>query len=508
VLFNSHLFLFLFLPLVVAGVWTLAALEWRNAAKIYLIGASLVFYGWWNPRAVLLLLALVGFNYFATRTLIRLRGVSSVRLRTGALVMALAVNVAILGYFKYANFIVALFEQLGRRDLRWSNVALPLGISFITFQKVALLIDAHNGAVTRFAFLDYCLFVTFFPQLIAGPIVHHKEVIPQFEKPGSLRFSSRSVALGLTMLSIGLFKKVMIADRLAQYVSPTFYLAGSGTPVDGVSSWAAAISYTLQLYFDFSGYCDMAVGLALFFSIKLPFNFDSPFKATSIIDFWRRWHMTLTRFLTAYIYNPVLLAIARRRLARGKGVPLPRDFTPGTFAVLTAFPTILTMLVAGVWHGAGFQFAVFGLLHGVFLTVNHGWRLLHRHGGHQPSLASRLATNALTFVAVMVAFVFFRADSVTAGWSLVSSMAGGHGIGLSSLNAALPIRAMLNAVYVGLIVVAVWLLPSSQRFAGLVDEPAAPRWKPSFGWGVCLAAMALVAVLKASNSSEFLYFNF
>ncbi len=291
------------------------------------------------------------------------------------------------GTSKYAAFLVALLDHHTPIHLKIGAVVLPLGLSFITFQKIAFLADIYSGAVTGFAFADYALFVTFFPQLIAGPIVHHAEVMPQFDRPDALRFDRLKIAAGLSLLVIGLVKKAVFADAVEPAASAVFALAARGGPVDFFSAWSGAFAYMLQLYFDFSAYSDMAIGLGLMFGIHLPFNFNSPYKATSIIEFWQRWHITLTRFLTAYIYNPIVVGLTRRRAARGLSVVTRRGMTPGAFLTLQALPTMVTMVICGVWHGAGFQFIAFGLLHGVYLIINHGYRALRAAKGSPRRLA-------------------------------------------------------------------------------------------------------------------------
>ena len=250
-----------------------------------------------------------------------------------------------------------------------------MGISFITFQKIAFLIDVHAGRIKSFTLQDYCLFVLFFPQLIAGPIVHYREMMPQFHS-ASCRFDKENFAVGLTLLSFGLFKKVVLADHIATVVTPIYSQAASGGGTSLLLAWAAAIGFTLQIYFDFSGYTDMALGAARFFGIRLPQNFNSPLQASNIIDFWLRWHMTLTRFLTAYIYNPLTLWLTRRRMAKGRPGLAGHNTTIGAFAYLLMFPILITMFVSGLWHGAGYGFVIWGLIHGFYLTINHAWRLI------------------------------------------------------------------------------------------------------------------------------------
>src|SRR5262249_14644600 len=290
------------------------------------------------------------------------------------LVGGILFNIAFLGYFKYSYFLGSAVNDVFGANLTLTQVILPLGISFITFQKIAFLVDVHAGRVSSFTLRDYGLFVLFFPQLVAGPIVHYREMMPQFHQV-SCRLDSENLAVGFALFVFGLFKKVVLADGIAEHVSPIYDAAAAGQAVSLLPAWFAAVGFTLQIYFDFSGYTDMALGLARLFGVRLPANFNSPLKATSIIDFWLGWHMTLTRFLTAYIYNPLALWLTRRRMAKGlPGLGGPKP-SVGSFFQLMVGPILLTMLVSGFWHGAGYLFILWGLLHGAYLSINHAWRL-------------------------------------------------------------------------------------------------------------------------------------
>ncbi len=313
-LFNSHEFLFVFLPATLIGFYLLGRVS-RQSAIIWLILTSLVFYGWWRPLNILIIAPSIVINYALASFLLRLsqRGDSPGLSRT-VLLVGLLFNVVFLGFFKYADFVYGTINDVFGANLILLNVILPLGISFITFQKIAFLIDVQAGRVKAFTFREYCTFVLFFPQLIAGPIVHYREMMPQFAA-ATCRFDKENFAVGLTLLVFGLFKKVVLADNIAPLITPIYQHSAAGGQTPFLLAWLAAVGFTLQIYFDFSGYTDMALGLGRFFGIKLPPNFNSPLKASSIIDFWLRWHMTLTRFLTAYIYNPLVLSLTRRRAA-------------------------------------------------------------------------------------------------------------------------------------------------------------------------------------------------
>ena len=370
-LFNSYEFIFIFLPVVLAGCFLMARLLGAGAAQLWLTAASLYFYASWNLNYLPLLLGSIAANYGIATVMVRSH---SDRTRRQLLLAATAINLALLAYYKYTNFFIDNVNGIVGTSFAIQYIALPLGISFYTFQQLTLLVDISQGAIKRFRARDFLLFVIFFPHLIAGPIVHHREMMPQFET-ADYRPRFENLAVGLTLFVVGLFKKVVLADGIAAQVAPLFTTANSGQSISIVYAWGAAVGFVLQMYFDFSGYSEMALGLARMVGIKLPMNFNSPLKATNIIQYWSCWHITLTRFLTAYIYNPIAVAMTRRRMASGhKGIAGART-PPMAFVALTALPTIATMFLSGLWHGAGNQFLVFGLLHAFYLTVNHGWRL-------------------------------------------------------------------------------------------------------------------------------------
>src|SRR5271156_6002722 len=431
-LFNSAEFLFVFLPATLAGFYLLGAVS-RTSALRWLILVSLVFYAWWRPLNVLIIAPSIVVNFALARILLRLNEDEGPgRGSKPLLILGILLNVVFLGVFKYTDFISGTINDVFGANLVLRHIILPLGISFITFQKIAFLIDVQAGRVRSFTFRDYCIFVLFFPQLIAGPIVHYREMMPQFHA-ASCQFDKENVAVGLTLLSFGLFKKVVFADNIALLVTPIYNNAAAGGKTSFLLAWMAAIGFTLQIYFDFSGYTDMALGLARFFGIRLPPNFNSPLRASNIIDFWLRWNMTLTRFLTAYIYNPLVLWLTRRRLAKGRPGFGGRNTTVGAFVSLLMVPTILTMCISGLWHGAGYGFVVWGLLHGIYIAINHAWRLAavriwpdRRSYDHFMKPVGQL----VTFMTVAATMVFFRAPTITAAIDLVKGIVGLNGLGL------------------------------------------------------------------------------
>ena len=460
------------------------------------------------------------------------------RRRTLLLALGIAFNVSFLGYFKYANFAVSVADDLSGADFVFHQVILPLGISFITFQKIAFLIDVAGGRIKSFTLRDYLLFVMFFPQLIAGPIIHYGETIPQFER-ATCRFDTTLYAVGITLFCFGLFKKVVLADGMAAHVTPVFAYAATGAEATLLQSWLAAVGFTLQIYFDFSGYSDMACGAALFFGVRLPINFDSPLKATSIIDFWLRWHITLTRFLTAYVYNPMALALTRARAARRLPMLRARGSHPLAFLHVLAFPTITTMLISGLWHGAGYTFILWGAAARGLSRRQPPLAAVRAAagGGRRGARAGALAGFALTFLAVVAAMVLFRAPDLASAGNILGGMVGLHGLGLPGGSPARRRPAM------HLIDGAVERAPSppppppcwrssrsrcscrtrcrsSRPTSRCSTRPKRPPraarrrlrrpllWRPTVAWMVLFAAIAAVSMIRLTGKSEFLYWQF
>jgi len=411
-LFNSYIFIFGFLPIVFFVFFSVGRYSVRFAS-LWLAAASVFFYGWWNVRFVGLLLASVAFNYGAGYV-IRIRTLRSDELKAQAkllLTIAVAGNLALLGYFKYSNFVLENISHI--LNVTWvaTEVILPLGISFFTFTQIAFLVDSYQGKAKEYNFAHYLLFVTYFPHLIAGPILHHKEMMPQFAKRDTYRINWDNVAFGLTIFVLGLAKKVLIADSLGNIANPVFDAVKSGAHPMMFEAWAGALAYALQLYFDFSAYSDMAIGVSLMFNVRLPMNFNSPYQARNIIDFWRRWHMTLSRFLRDYLYVP----LGGNR--HGK--------------VRRYLNIMVTMVLGGLWHGAGWTFIIWGSLHGAYLMINHAWRALKAKMGWMGGGAwSNFGAQALTFLAVVIGWVFFRANSYSSAISLLHGMMGSNGISL------------------------------------------------------------------------------
>jgi alginate O-acetyltransferase complex protein AlgI len=527
VLFNSFLFIYVYLPIAVLGFFLLGR-STRNAALLWLTLASLFFYAWWRPINVLLIAPSILINYGIAAWMQRLQAKED-RRAILLLVIGIVFNVLFLGYFKYRNFFYESVNEVFGADIPLMHLVLPLGISFITFQKIAFLVDVQGGRVDKFTLREYFLFVLFFPQLIAGPIVHYREVMPQFRQL-SCRFQASEAVPGLTLFIFGLFKKTVLADGISPPVTAIFQHAAAADQLSLVAAWMAAVGYTLQLYFDFSGYSDMALGLARIFGIRLPANFNSPLRATNIIDFWRRWHITLTRFLTAYIYNPLVLSLTRRRMAAGKAVLMGAGTSFGSFVIMVVFPTMLVMLVSGIWHGAGIKFIIWGLIHGVYLCINHAWRSLpavHRwRSGKRYHEVMAPVGFVITFLAVVVAMVFFGAPSTTVALTTLKGMAGFGGIGLplSAANSWWDLHEMrsLGAYSAALLALALLCPNSLQVLNWESKDPTATatlppakfmgilpiQWQHSVPWAGIVAVLAVVAVYRIGGPSEFLYWQF
>jgi D-alanyl-lipoteichoic acid acyltransferase DltB (MBOAT superfamily) len=480
-LFNSYEFLCFFFPLTCALFFVLCARGWARAAAGWLGLMSIVFYGYWSPRYVLLLLASIVVNFFLGQLLLKCRAGESRLQAKHVLIVAIAANLATLAYFKYANFFVDSFRAAGGLDLQLAPIVLPIGISFFTFTQIAFLADTYQGKVREARFMPYLLFVSYFPHLIAGPVLHHAEMMPQFGRAETFRFRIDNVVSGMTLLGIGLFKKVILADGIQPFVAPAF--DGSATQVlTGFEAWGAVLAYSLQLYFDFSGYSDMAIGLSRVFNVELPLNFASPYKAWSISEFWRRWHMTLSRFLRDYLYFPLG---GNRRGKTRRYVNL-----------------MITMLLGGLWHGAAWTFVLWGAWQGLWLIVERA------RGKTAPwGFLPRPLQIACTFVLVLGGWVIFRAGSAPTAnmeygglgevWAMWSGMAGANGLG--ALPDAGPVPVWTASALVAGLGIA-FALPRSELLVA--------RFQPLVMFA-CLASFLLaVCHLLATRFTPFLYWNF
>lgn len=516
-LFNSYAFLFGYLPLTLLFFFWLGRFS-RHLAAAWLGAASLFFYGWWNPAYVGLLLASIFFNYGVGYALARTHA-GHRRRRNLLLGLGVGVDLVLLGYYKYANFFLDTANHLFDTGWGLQDILLPLGISFFTFTQIAFLVDVWSGKAREYSFIHYLLFVTYFPHLIAGPVLHHKEMMPQFAQAETYRPSWENLSVGVTIFAVGLFKKAVLADGVSPYANAAFAAADAGERLDFLAAWGGALAYAVQLYFDFSGYSDMAIGLSRMFGIVLPLNFNSPYKAMNIIEFWRRWHMTLSRFLRDYLYIP-LGGNRKGRVRRHVNL-------------------MLTMLLGGLWHGASWNFVLWGGLHGLYLVINHAWRALRQR--HFPTLmqGSRLGSVlawGLTFIAVVVAWVPFRATSMEGTMGMLTAMAGVHGVTLPAAFA--PLLGGLGEVFLdfggsfelggGSRFVLTWawvlpllaialVLPNTQELMhhhrpGFDFDAAAVvarlQWRPNLAWGLVMAGIAAAGILSLTQATEFLYYQF
>jgi len=504
VLFNSFEFIFIFLPLlcVIFGFFH------KKASLNVLLLGSFVFYAYHSISNLCLLISSISFNF-----------VISKYIKNNKLVLFLAVsaNIALIIYFKYYNFIAQNLSHILAVQIPYQDKALPLGISFFTFQQIAYLVDSYYGNYADRNFRSFALLVSFFPHSIAGPLVQYKDVAPQFAKVG---ISLENLSIGGTIFIIGLFKKIIIADGIAPSVNAIFDAAGLGIIPSFAESWFGAIGYTLQLYFDFSGYSDMAIGLARMFNVHFPINFNSPYKAASIIDFWHRWHMSLSKFLRDYLYIP----LGGNRHSRYRNL-------------------LLTMLIGGLWHGANWTFILWGFLHGIYLIINHLWRDLLKKLGltSNKSISYQVLSWILTIFCVIISWVLFRSDSLETAIVIYQSMFGFHGISVSpTLLDIIPEFNFINyegffknqlfyvwdylPAFVSSIIICLCLPNIKNLFVNYVkfekdfsnfniqsaDLDTSLRWVPSQAYAILMAIMTIwiILALLSSRKIEFLYFNF
>ena len=513
-LFNSYEFIFAFLPITLLVYFLAGRARDQRLALGWLLLASLFFYAWWKPSNLWIILFSVCFNYVVGRYCIH--GADPVR-RKWFLTFGIAANLGLLGYFKYANFFVANWNELGGPALHLHRIVLPIAISFFTFQQIVFLVEAYRGEAGDYDFLHYALLVTFYPHLIAGPIVHYREMLTQFTRRNVTRFRASHFSVGLSIFCIGLFKKVVMADGVARFANGIFDAAAGGASLTTQEAWTGALAYTFQLYFDFSGYSDMAIGLARMIGIRFPMNFNSPYKSINIIDFWRRWHITLSRFLRDYLYIP-LGGNRNGRIRR--------------YANL-----LITMLLGGLWHGAGWTFVIWGGLHGLYLVLNHLWQAVReRLGFTRATLVGHALARALTFGCVVIAWVFFRATGFGAARTMLSAMFLGSSAGVAT--GAAPVRHMTTLErmfphdlidpssalwWITVLALIAWFAPNTQqimaRYRPVLEHRAIDAmalrtrwllWRPTYAWSAAMAllsAAALVTLWIGSNA-DFIYFQF
>ncbi|HXX18182.1 MAG TPA: MBOAT family O-acyltransferase [Candidatus Acidoferrum sp.] len=541
--FASYSFLFIFLPIALFGYYV-ATKVGATTAVAWLTICSLAFYAWWNPKFVILLVASVAFNFAIGRALLSPKREDDSQSRNRLLFVGVLGNLLPLIFFKYLGPMLSFAHSISLISPRFDlKVILPLGISFFTFTQIGYLVDCHEGEGRELGIVHYSAFVTFFPHLIAGPILHIREIGPQLLDPDACRLRMSNMSIGTSFFIIGLSKKVLLADPLADVVGIGFAHPAS-FPM--FTSWLYALAYSLQLYFDFSGYSDMAIGLAYMFGIRFPINFDSPYKSTNIIEYWQRWHITLTRYLTLLLYNPIALRVSRWRMRRGLATSRRDNQTLGAFASMIVLPVFFTFIIVGIWHGAGFQFLALGLMHAVYITINHAWRMF----GPKPSkqergwLAAASATTfkvLLTYLAVLAGQVMFRSSSVGAALQMFGGMIGLHGLDafpvpgfvMSALRFLGPVHGFLTKTHhfmavssedsvpgpasLALRFLIVWAFPNSQtimaKFQPMLTKigTSASRWltwEPTLRWALVLGILLAFDLMSLQQTKVFLYFQF
>jgi D-alanyl-lipoteichoic acid acyltransferase DltB (MBOAT superfamily) len=488
--FHSYGFILLFLPLALAGFHLLLRLRAPRAALGFVTLASLALYATWDVRYVALVVPLMVADLAVAHGM-RASAARRPGIARGLLLAGLAINLGALAYCKYAGFFVENLERLTDFDVILRTVVLPIGISFLTFQKIAFLVDVYRGDVEDLDWLRYAGFVLFFPKLLSGPIAYHGELAPQLATLAQP--AARNVTAGITLFTFGLAKKVLVADWVAGYASPLFDAAAQGAPLDLAASWGAVLSYGAEIYFDFSGYTDMALGAALLFGIRLPVNFDAPYRASDIADFWRRWHMTLSRFLREYLFVPLSFG------------------THWLGAASIPFSLLVTMLICGLWHGPRWTFVIWGALHGAYLVVHYVWNRSRRGVRREADVARSPFGPVLTFVAVTVAWAFFRAADVPTALAILKGMAGLNGAAGSLTQSDGALFAAFGALLLA------WFGPTTQRIVSYEgpeqSRPAAEArawiaWTPSPAWAISVGCLFAVCVMRLSRVTEFIYFRF
>jgi len=519
--FNSSAFLFLFLPVTLAGFLLLERFTPLVFRQSWLFIASLIFYGWSNPMALLALIPFVGVNYWIGKQLSQ----ETFHHRKLLLWCGVALNLLILGYFKYSHFFVQNLNAVLQTHFMIPKVVLPLGISFIIFMQIAWLVASSKQKTTPCNGFEFCLYATFFPQIVAGPIVYQTETLSQFRLLRDAETRAVDLSIGCTLFVMGLCKKVLVADVIAPWGKQVFWGVAHDQPITFTAAWIGALAYSFQLYFDFSGYSDMAIGVARLFGIRLPLNFNSPYLATNISDFWRRWHMSLSRFLRDYLY----ISLGGNRCG----------------AIRRSLNLFITMVLGGLWHGAGWPFLMWGALHGGYLVLNHAWTACWERFSTKESRSKQLGFGQwtgrlLTFFSVMIAWIFFNSDHFSDGWNLIQRLGGTQGFftaGDKLFFRCVPTMKafaegfglqvdgqILMLLFLGFLFVVVWFFPNSQQMLAFYHpaistygkdiQPHAWAkwgglvWRPSVGWLIVTVLAFVWCLLNMTNVSSFLYRDF
>lgn len=481
--FNSFSFLLMFLPVTLLGFYFFAR-RGRQWAAGWLVMASLFFYGSWDLRYIPILLASIFINYWTCTRILSAHETHRKKWLTASIVF----NLTLLGFFKYANFFITSVNQISSVDLPVLHIILPLGISFFTFTQISLLVDAYHRKIKDVDFLHYLLFTSYFPYIIAGPILHHQEMMPQFSDPAHYQVKADNFAIGVSLFVFGLGKKLLIADNLASAIQPVF----AGGDPQFFQAWLGMIAYTMQLYFDFSGYSDMAVGVSRLMGFHIPINFHSPYKATSVSDFWQRWHISLSRFLRNYLYIP-LGGNREGQLKRYRNL-------------------ILTMLLGGLWHGANWTFVIWGGLHGLYLCVQHGWQHMMEKHQRPPSALTDVLGRILTFIAVVVAWCFFRSPDVGSAFSVLAGMIGYNGVSAVTEIDSLGYCMLVISTFVA------FFMPNTNELFLFSDKERKTKlrspsivtlhWSPRVLWGLAVGCIFALCILSIERTNDFIYAQF
>jgi len=482
--FNSFAFLLLFFPLTLAGFYLLGRRK-QSWAALWIILASLVFYCLWDYRALPLLLASIAGNYYAGQRIIAADGQLG---RKRWLIAALAFNLLFLGFFKYVNFFIGSINSLLDHQIQALAIIVPIGISFFTFTQISLLVDAYYQKITRLDALQYLLFVSYFPYIVAGPVLHHQEMMAQFHDKNRYALDGNNLASGLALFVLGLAKKLLLADNLVPLIDAVF----ADSQPQLLQAWLGMLAYSFQLYFDFSGYSDMAIGVSRCLGFNLPLNFNSPYKAASISEFWLRWHISLSRFLRNYLYIP-LGGNRHGQLSRYRNL-------------------LLTMLLGGLWHGANWTFVVWGGLHGLYLCIQHGWQFWRgkRARAEHPLVAG--ATRVLTLLAILVAWCFFRAPDLASALEILAGLIGANGVSLVNEVSPWGYAMLASAMAIA------FLSPNTNEIVLSLDRfyqqglPAFSlfrlRWAATVPWGLWTGLLLALCLLSMERTNDFIYAQF
>ena len=463
-LFNSYEFIFLFVPIVL-GIYFYLGKNFSNAANLWLVCASLFFYGYWDIHYLPLLLGSIAFNYIFAGKILKFRQNEKFIQAKIYFISGLIFNIGLLGYYKYLDFFLRNFNRLGA-NFELLHLILPLGISFFTITQLLYLYDCYEGAAKDHELVNYALFVSFFPHLMAGPILYHRQMMTQFNDPSLRLINWSNISRGLTLFIIGLMKKVIIADELSPYIQ---FAYSHTAEIDTTTAWIATIFYVLQLYFDFSGYSDMAVGLARMMNLEIPINFNSPYRATSVIMFWQRWHISLTNAITACVYIPILKFLKTRSMRN------------------TIIASFISFFIVGIWHGAGWTFVAFALLNSIGIIVNYIWR-------HYKLNMPKIPAHIFTLLFMVLTMIFFRAENMKDALNVLKAMTHINNLYIPEITDDLPVITFIIAVLLTA------FCPNSNQLI--------KKFQPSYTWLIAIIIGFIFALLSMTKPTEFLYFQF